>query len=241
MSDYKDIVYENIDDDFAWGKYGDFKVLIMRKNGFINATKLCQNDGTAKRFDHWLPNKSSQELVAELEASPDSPGKSLIKIVTGPNLTRGTYAHSLLIPHIAIWASPKFAIKVSCIVVDWRKTNPENEKKYWQYLSEIKDSISSNNQDEKLVRDRLCKELGGEIEVKTGVGFIDILTSSELIEVKKSSKWKNALGQVLAYSSSEEQFKDHKKRIHLFEEVSDNDLEKIRQICDKFEVIVTKE
>ncbi len=28
----------------------------------------------------------------------------------------GTYVHHLLIPHIASWISPEFAVKVSCIV-----------------------------------------------------------------------------------------------------------------------------
>ena len=118
-SDIRSIIYEDIDNDFSWGQYFEFKVIIMKRNGFINATKLCQNDGSGKKFKEWPRNKSSQELVAELEASPDSPGKSLIKIVTGPNLTRGTYAHSLLISTIAMWASSKFGLKVNRIVKDF--------------------------------------------------------------------------------------------------------------------------
>jgi hypothetical protein len=33
------IVFKDINDDYAWGKYGDFKVIIMKENGYINATK----------------------------------------------------------------------------------------------------------------------------------------------------------------------------------------------------------
>ena len=36
------IIFEHIDDKYAYGKYGDFKVIMMTKNRFINATKLCK-------------------------------------------------------------------------------------------------------------------------------------------------------------------------------------------------------
>jgi hypothetical protein len=38
--------------------------------------------------------------------------------MTGLNELRGTYAHPLLVPHIASWISPEFAFKVSRIVND---------------------------------------------------------------------------------------------------------------------------
>jgi hypothetical protein len=39
-----DIIYEDLGDKYnkyAYGMYGDFKVIIMKENGYINATKLC--------------------------------------------------------------------------------------------------------------------------------------------------------------------------------------------------------
>lgn len=53
--------------------------------------------------------------------------------------------------------------------------------------------------DESVWRDKLHKELGGTIEVKTKSGRIDLLTSTQIIEVKIFDRWKSALGQVLAY------------------------------------------
>ena len=32
---------EIIDNEYAYGQYGEFKVIIMRKTIYINATKLC--------------------------------------------------------------------------------------------------------------------------------------------------------------------------------------------------------
>ena len=43
----KNIILEDINDDYIWVQYGDFKVIIMKSNGFINATKIC-NEGKTK-------------------------------------------------------------------------------------------------------------------------------------------------------------------------------------------------
>jgi hypothetical protein len=100
------------------GTYFDFKVLIMSRNGYINATKLCQDGG--KRFDNWMQNLSSKELVDDLDRFPGIPGDpSTIVIGSGPNEYRGTYVHLELIPHIACWVSTKFARKVSKIVNEY--------------------------------------------------------------------------------------------------------------------------
>jgi len=75
--------------------------------------------------------------------------------------------------------------------------------------------LSSCETKEGNVRDRLHESLGGLKEVITAVGRIDLLTDSELIEVKRLSDWKSALGQVLAYGNF---YPTHSKRIHLFSE-----------------------
>lgn len=72
---------------------------------------------------------------------------------------------------------------------------------------------SSNDNIEQQVRDRLQSQLGGLIEVATPAGRIDLLTKTEIIEVKHFSKWKSALGQVLAYSGF---YPEHCKRVHLW-------------------------
>ena len=48
-------------------------------------------------------------------------------------------------------------------------------------------------------RDKLASQLQGKTEVKTPVGRIDILTKTQLIEVKRVSGWKSAIGQVKSY------------------------------------------
>ena len=59
-----DICFEQIRDNYWFGQYDDFRVVMMRDCGFINATKLCRNGG--KRFDHWLANDTSKSLINAL-------------------------------------------------------------------------------------------------------------------------------------------------------------------------------
>jgi hypothetical protein len=121
-SDIRNIAYENINDKYAWGKYGEFKVLIMLKNGYINANRLCERASTSggkpKRFENWNANKTSKELIAQISSITGILVVDLTILIKGgsdPELT-GTYVHPDLIPHLTSWCSSEFAIKVSKIV-----------------------------------------------------------------------------------------------------------------------------
>ena len=39
----KDIAFEDINTEYCYGKYGDFNVIMKKSNGYINATKMCQD------------------------------------------------------------------------------------------------------------------------------------------------------------------------------------------------------
>lgn len=60
---------------------------------------------------------------------------------------------------------------------------------------------------------KLACEVFGEREVKTPHGLADIVSDTEVIEVKHVSKYLHALGQVIGYSLA---FPEKKTRIHLF-------------------------
>src|SRR5271170_5856234 len=109
-NDIKNIMFEKINDHYSYGKYGDFKVIIMNKNGFINGTKLCK-DGN-KQFKNWIRNSDSKKSISdtakELGLDADD---MLILIKGGQNaLIRGTYVHYELVTEIAFWTNKKFKI-----------------------------------------------------------------------------------------------------------------------------------
>jgi hypothetical protein len=115
------ITFESIDNQYEWGYYFDIKVLIMTQNRYINATKMCQDGG--KRYDNWLKNQGSKELINEFESAAINvgDGNNLTILIVGGNNPeyRGTYAHPDLITHIASWVSAKLALKVSKIVNEY--------------------------------------------------------------------------------------------------------------------------
>jgi hypothetical protein len=84
---------------------------------------------------------------------------------------------------------------------------------------------------------RMHEELGGKMEAFTVVGRIDLVTDTEVIEIKQIAQWKDALGEVLAKGQC---FPEHHKRIHLFG-ASDKLMEKIVPCCSVLEVLVTFE
>jgi KilA-N domain/Protein of unknown function (DUF3627) len=109
------IVFEKINEQFGWGQYGDFKILIRLSDNYVNATKLCTDGG--KLFGHWIVNQKSKDLVDQLGRTYRISDRfSCLSEVTAYGETRGTYVHPDLVPHIASWISAEFAIKVSRIV-----------------------------------------------------------------------------------------------------------------------------
>jgi uncharacterized C2H2 Zn-finger protein len=64
------------------------------------------------------------------------------------------------------------------------------------------------------VRDAIARGApGSRVEVPCSAGFVDVLTQTEIIEVKAVRQWKAGLGQVLAYAVD---FPAHKPRLHIF-------------------------
>lgn len=88
-------------------------------------------------------------------------------------------------------------------------------------------------------RDKLAKELGGKTEIHIDkVGRIDILTKTEIIEVKNTKGWKSAIGQIKSYGQS---YPKHKMRVHLFGKLTESKLETIQKVCKLEGIILTWE
>ena len=88
-----------------------------------------------------------------------------------------------------------------------------------RYLRPIFPSPSStkvpkNKQPEKAMVSELQQELGGITEVKVrDNGRIDLLTLTEIIEVKSVDGWKGAIGQLIAYEEAIKPLKRTKRSL----------------------------
>ena len=88
------------------------------------------------------------------------------------------------------------------------------------------------------IQKRLELETNGRSK-KTPVGFIDILSETEVIEIKIWKNFKMALGQVMSYATY---FPDRQKRIHLFGKRPDPEVIKnIKYVCECNNIKLTYE
>ena len=79
-----------------------------------------------------------------------------------------------------------------------------------------------------LVSSRSCQHPDTKVEIKTPAGHIDCLTKIEIVEIKVITKWKDGLGQLLAYSVF---YPNHRKVLMLFGKTKSSLFESIEQVC----------
>ena len=201
-------------------------VIESRKNdNFINATQLCKAGG--KYFKDWYKLSTTKELIKTLEINLGYPRLKVVDKKVGGNHS-GSWIHPQLSTHLAMWISPKFAIKVSQWIEEWKLYSKENQERYIYELSNLEPS--RNFLKEKELRNKYQVILNSEKEVETDVGYIDLLTKTDLIEIKNATNWKHGIGQLICYGTY---YKEHKKWLYLFnyEELSELDRSSIDRIC----------
>lgn len=91
---------------------------------------------------------------------------------------------------------------------------------------------------ERKIQERMSVELNAEIEVPTEAGNIDLLSSTEIIEIKTVKSWKGGLGQVLVYGNY---YPNHSKRLHVFGKCHPSYLDVIKKNCEFLNVAVSWE
>ncbi|MEM8829654.1 MAG: hypothetical protein AAGE96_09895 [Cyanobacteria bacterium P01_G01_bin.19] len=121
--------------------------------------------------------------------------------------------------------------------------NPASEQKHQSKNIDLNDNFrdkkSKQKRNESYYRDKLARSLNGRTEVIVPSGRIDILTNTQIIEVKHIKKWNAALGQIITYGYH---YSDLQKRIHLFgEENSKAKIILIKKQCKEQNIVVTFE
>ena len=125
------IIFEDINEKFGYGMCLDFKVIIMKSNGYINATNMLKTISSAigkeRKMKAWKQLEHTPEYIEEVELSrkdgcfskgqncPSEKEPLIIRFLGGNKdeiCVRGQYVHPELIIHVAFWASSKFALKV---------------------------------------------------------------------------------------------------------------------------------
>lgn len=208
--------------------------LVRISDGYINATLLCKISN--KRIDRWKESPGTKKLVEKVCIKYDLDRAKIIETYQGGK-NSGTWVHPDLGIHLAQWCSSEFCLKIAEWIDEWKKYKVENKEKFELELINIKPSDTKTNL-ERLIQKKLQKLLGGEIEVETPCGYIDLLTSDSIIEIKTFYNWKHALGQILAYGNF---YTGYKKIIYFFkddeqEKYDEKVIKIIRNIYDKYDI-----
>jgi len=135
MASLNDVCFERIRDTFYYGMFGEFKLVVDKKTGCFNATKLCNEGG--KQFKKWTYMDKSKKLLEYYSRGPISDLGSDFYEVKGDNKdalvakTTGQYVRKELILDIASWVSVEFYDKCNRIIVDF-------------YVAEYKKKLDDN-------------------------------------------------------------------------------------------------
>jgi hypothetical protein len=191
--------------------------------GYCNATLMLgaasAETGKRKQWSNYIKSQSTQDYLQELSLQENC---SIVgdPTVHGCASAQPQALHPLIIvikggdPYSqGSWVHPQVAIHL----LEWL-------------------SRSTPFQREKGIQRRLAVKLNGETEVSTPVGSIDLVTSTEIIEIKNVNEWKSALGQVLAYGYF---FQAHRKRVYLFGKTNVIPIRHVEDICQQYGVAVT--
>ncbi|AAK82174.1 313L [Invertebrate iridescent virus Kaz2018] len=171
MASLNDVCYEKIKNNFYYGLFGDFKLVVDKNTECFNATKLCNSGG--KRFRDWTKLEKSKKLMEYYKGRRDDHrGGSNFYEVKGDNKddevskTTGQYVKKELILDIASWISTEFYDKCNQIVIDFFVVEfKEKEKELTHQLSIVEENLkklrieNENNLEEIKLKDTRIDEL----------------------------------------------------------------------------------
>lgn len=155
-------------------------VVPVRRDGYVNVTKICQAACNGKFINDWKKLESSKEYMKFLQKTLNDEyavNVKLGKVIGGiPPITlltsskgnssdiiQGTFAHPDLAPLIAMWANKKFAIQVSRWVRELMITGRVElgkEKSGPELKQKLEETFQAIDEDEKaFLREKRCLEL----------------------------------------------------------------------------------
>jgi hypothetical protein len=158
---YEDIDYKHPTYTFGKAKYGEFEVLMIKENGFINATKLCTLAG--KNFTDYARRDWFKELVKFYNLLLSERSSKIILQTEVIKHLRGTYIHPKILPHLLSRLSVEFADKVSDIVNNWVV------REYKESIREKDTKIDDLMRELKIFREESKKDMDKVIDQNTQV------------------------------------------------------------------------
>ncbi len=145
-------IVEPINDEYEYIQYNEkLRLIHSIKDDMYQMQSIITACNSIKQIKHWLENQSTKELLQEFESQKSTLGiprleKSYEKRDDVPINLRGYYVHRLLVNHIAIWASPTYAIYIAKLLDSQFEQEREQQQKQ---INELKTrAVPENHQND---------------------------------------------------------------------------------------------
>jgi len=142
-------------------------VVPVRRDGYVNVTKICQAAG--KRLQHYKESPAGKEYIEFLKnrkfvkSNSRNPAITLLTSMRGNCPGRGTYAHPDLAMAIAMWAHPPFLADVSGWIRELLVTGRVDlgkEKSVPELKQKLEETFQAVDEDTKaFLREKRSREL----------------------------------------------------------------------------------
>ena len=161
---------------------GDFKLVIDKKTGYFNATKLCISGG--KQLKNWLRLQRTKEIIKFCDLSRGSEYE-----VTGDNNHKlhrqvtGTYVPKELILDVASWISTEFYFRCNSIIINYfvkefKKMDKNDLNKKIKEVEEKMEKLTLENKEKENVisqqKDKIDQLLDSNHRLETYVRSLGI-------------------------------------------------------------------
>lgn len=166
--DFKNLITEKINENYSFGRYGDFKIVINNESGYVNGTQLLKqallSENTIRlkinkknldsaKVDDWYSLKGTSELLEMVAYEENLKIEQLrfnihYKQKKGEEDIRGTYIHPVLVNSLAFFfciakkrgMSPCYAVKINKLI---NELNINSQKKVINSLKLRVDNYSN--------------------------------------------------------------------------------------------------
>lgn len=112
------LIYEPINDNYEWIQYNkQLRIIHSIKDDMYQIQSIINACDSIKQAYHWFENSSTKELLSEFELEKSTLGipREAKTYENRKNLApglKGYYVHRLLVNTVAMWASPRYSIRI---------------------------------------------------------------------------------------------------------------------------------
>lgn len=161
------ICYKQIKNNFYYGIFGEFQLVVDKTTGCFNATKLCNIGG--KKFKNWTVLSRSKHIIEYFNKSPGHNNVIGFYEITGDNKDpfmkqiTGQYVQKELILDIASWISVEFYDKCNKIIINYfvnqhqNRTKDEKQIEIDQLEQRMKQLLMDNENKDNKLQEKMIK------------------------------------------------------------------------------------